>query len=244
MYGRNEVHGQFASKQGTLKVNDIFYTLQGEGPDAGVPAVFLRLSKCNLRCFFCDTEFETGEFYEPRSLAEQIVRVAKPYNCRLVVITGGEPLLQNIIPLVDLLNRHGMRVSVETAGTVWIDGLYERFDPVGSAMSSFGNLIVVSPKTPKINPKIEKVMAALKYIVDDTCLRSDDGLPVMSTQIKGKEDRVYRRDQGLAHIPIYVQPMDVENPVQKKNNIHAARDIALRYGYRLSLQTHKIVGLP
>lgn len=244
MYGQNRVYGQFPMEDGSLRVNDLFYTLQGEGPDAGTPAVFLRLSRCNLRCFFCDTQFETGEFVNPNYLAGRIRGAARPYGCSLVVITGGEPLLQNIVPLVDILNNHGMRVSVETAGTVWIDGIYERFDPVGSKLSSFGNLIVVSPKTPKINPKIEKTMGALKYVVDTSCLKSDDGLPVMSTQINGKEDRIYRRGPGLEHVPIYVQPMDVLDIKQYQDNIHAARDIALRYGYRLSLQTHKIVGLP
>ena len=73
-----------------MKVNEIFYTLQGEGARAGTPSIFIRLSDCNLTCNFCDTEFES---YTEISL-EDIDKEISKYNCDWIVWTGGEPALQ------------------------------------------------------------------------------------------------------------------------------------------------------
>jgi organic radical activating enzyme len=96
-----------------MRVNEIFYSLQGEGVHAGEAAVFVRLSGCNLRCPFCDTRHESG-----REMAEEeiVAEVAK-YPARLVVVTGGEPSLQLTSTLVDALHAAGKYVAVETNGT-------------------------------------------------------------------------------------------------------------------------------
>ena len=96
-----------------MRVNEIFYSLQGEGYYSGTPAVFVRLSGCNLRCPFCDTRHESG-----REMSEkEIVEAVGQYPARHVVVTGGEPALQLTESLVDALHAAHKVVSVETNGT-------------------------------------------------------------------------------------------------------------------------------
>lgn len=97
-----------------LKVNEIFYSLQGEGFFTGTPAVFLRLSGCNLKCPFCDTRHESGVLMD----FPEILAGISEYPARHVVITGGEPALQLDASLVDSLHDAGWYVQVETNGTL------------------------------------------------------------------------------------------------------------------------------
>ena len=109
----------------TLKVNEIFYSIQGESTFAGRPCVFVRLTGCNLRCSYCDTTYayEDGQEW---SLEDLSTRVAS-YPCGLVEITGGEPLLQEETPtLVRRLLETGYRVLVETNGSMNIEPLDRR----------------------------------------------------------------------------------------------------------------------
>ena len=97
------------------KINDIFYSLQGEGCNAGRAAVFVRFAGCNLRCPFCDTEFDTY-----REMTDEDIVAAVKALCPLpvlVVLTGGEPTLQVDEAFVDLLHRHGFEVAMESNGT-------------------------------------------------------------------------------------------------------------------------------
>jgi 7-carboxy-7-deazaguanine synthase len=105
-----------------LKVNEIFYSIQGESTYSGLPCVFIRLTGCNLRCKYCDTQYAFNEG-ESLTLAEIQKRVAY-YDCNLIEITGGEPLLQ--APVADLsknLIEQGKTVLIETNGTQNIDQL-------------------------------------------------------------------------------------------------------------------------
>ena len=103
-----------------LTVNEIFHSIQGESTHAGLPCVFVRLTGCNLRCTWCDTEYAFHEG-EPLSVEEVVTRVAA-YGCRLVEITGGEPLLQpEAIPLLEALLERGFTVLLETGGSLPID---------------------------------------------------------------------------------------------------------------------------
>ena len=97
-----------------MKVNEIFYSLQGEGYYAGTPAVFVRFSGCNLHCPFCDTRHEKGR----EMSEEEIVAAVLEYPARHVVVTGGEPALQLTASLVDKLHAAGKYVAVETNGTL------------------------------------------------------------------------------------------------------------------------------
>jgi 7-carboxy-7-deazaguanine synthase len=99
-----------------LKVNEIFYSIQGESSFSGIPFIFIRLTGCNLRCSYCDTKYAYEEGKE--LTVEQILRQIKKYKCGYVEITGGEPLLQDETPfLVDSLIDKGFNVLVETNGT-------------------------------------------------------------------------------------------------------------------------------
>lgn len=96
-----------------MRVNEIFYSLQGEGLYTGTPATFIRLSGCNLRCWFCDTDFTR---YVEMS-EEEVVENVKAFPTRHVVITGGEPALQLSARLTTLLHEAGMYIQMETNGT-------------------------------------------------------------------------------------------------------------------------------
>jgi len=101
----------------TLVINEIFHSLQGESSYAGLPCVFVRLTACNLRCSWCDTTYSFHEG-QPMRLGDVIVKVLE-FNCPLVEITGGEPLLQpNVFPLMARLCDLGKQVLLETSGSV------------------------------------------------------------------------------------------------------------------------------
>ena len=101
----------------TLVINEIFHSIQGESTFAGLPCVFVRLTACNLRCNWCDTTYSFHEG-KPLSLGDVIVKVLE-YNCPLVEITGGEPLLQpNVFPLMTRLCDLGKKVLLETSGSI------------------------------------------------------------------------------------------------------------------------------
>ena len=100
-----------------MLVNEIFYSLQGEGYYTGVPAVFVRLTGCNLRCPFCDTDFDKGK----EMSEEEIVAEVRKFPARHTVITGGEPTLQINKRLTFLLHKSGMFIQIETNGTHALD---------------------------------------------------------------------------------------------------------------------------
>jgi len=109
----------------TLRVNEIFYSIQGESSYAGRPCVFVRLTGCNLRCSYCDTRYayEEGGMLEINHIFEQIA----PMQCRLVEITGGEPLMQEEAPvLIESLLEDGYEVLLETNGSLDIARVDDR----------------------------------------------------------------------------------------------------------------------
>ena len=95
------------------KINEIFYSLQGEGFHTGTPALFIRFSGCNLKCSFCDTKHEEGEWMSD----EDIVAKAKECPAKMVVLTGGEPSLWIDEAFVEKLHQAGKYVCIETNGT-------------------------------------------------------------------------------------------------------------------------------
>lgn len=97
-----------------IKVNEIFYSLQGEGLNTGRAAVFIRLSGCNRKCAFCDTDFSSYREMDE----EEIIREASLYPCRFVVLTGGEPGLQVTQAFIDRLHIADFEVAIETNGSV------------------------------------------------------------------------------------------------------------------------------
>lgn len=109
----------------SLRITEIFHSLQGEARSVGVPTVFVRLTGCPLRCQYCDTAyaFEGGK---QQTIAD-ILRTVKDFNCDYVTVTGGEPLAQpNCLPLLAQLCDQGLQVSLETGGAMPIDDVDER----------------------------------------------------------------------------------------------------------------------
>jgi len=103
----------------SLKVNEIYYSIQGESTHVGRPCIFIRLTYCNLRCTYCDTEYA---FYEGKNIEiPEIMAEIKQWNCNLVEVTGGEPLFQDeCIDLLNELTNQNYEVLLETGGSLSI----------------------------------------------------------------------------------------------------------------------------
>ncbi|MFQ3665929.1 MAG: 7-carboxy-7-deazaguanine synthase [Sphingomonadaceae bacterium] len=206
-------------------VKELFLTLQGEGAQAGSRAVFCRFAGCNLwsgreadraraTCRFCDTDFVGtdgpggGRFADAGTLADAIAATWGPSaEHRLVVMTGGEPLLQLDEPLIGALHGRGFRIAVETNGTL----------PAPAGL----DWICVSPK------------AGAK-----TVLRSGDELKLVFPQPDLPPEAV--ETWGFRHF--FLQPMD--GPARAENTEAAVRYCLANPRWRLSLQTHKLLGIP
>ena len=206
-------------------VKEVFLTLQGEGMQAGSRAVFLRLAGCNLWtgrevdraaaiCNFCDTDFVGtdgaggGKFAEADALAAHVAELwGEGVEQRLVVITGGEPMLQLDAALVDALHAQGFRIAVESNGTL-------------SAALGI-DWLCISPKAGS-----------------DVVQRSGDELKLVWPQ--PGIDPAELETWDFAHF--LVQPMDC---VDRDSALAAAIALAMeRPRWRLTLQAHKVVGLP
>jgi 7-carboxy-7-deazaguanine synthase len=215
-------------------VKEIFYTLQGEGQNAGRPAVFCRFTGCNLWtgreadrhravCRFCDTDFvgtgpDGGRFADAASLADAVlarwpvtVEERASEGRPLVVCTGGEPLLQLDVPAIEALHQRGFEVAVETNGT--------QAAPPGL------DHICVSPK------------AGAPLV-----LTAGDELKLVFPQVQAEAQP--ERFAGLAFRSFFLQPMDTGDEGTTRANVQAALAYCLAHPqWRLSLQTHKLVGI-
>ena len=105
-----------------LKINEIYYSIQGESSYMGEPCIFIRLTYCNLRCSYCDSEYT---FYEGKDMKiDEIIEKIKEYPCKLVEVTGGEPLFQkNCIQLLETLVNLKYEVLLETSGSLSIENV-------------------------------------------------------------------------------------------------------------------------
>lgn len=226
MFGNNPVRSQVLDPSGKLNVIEVFYTIQGEGPYAGMPSVFVRLAGCNLRCHFCDTNFEEGaHLMEVSDLVADIKLKAKG-KTKLVVITGGEPLIQNIVPLCKALVADSFRIQIETAGTIWVPEL-----------ENVPLMLVCSPKTGKVHQQIAKRCKHFKYVVavGDTLI--DDQI-ISATQPKSKAMPLAKSPDGAT---VWLQPRDDHDAELNQLNQNWVKNLCLEHGYRFSLQLHKLL---
>jgi 7-carboxy-7-deazaguanine synthase len=218
MFGNNPLRAPEKGDGTELFVQDIFLTIQGEGPYAGQTALFIRLGGCNLACKFCDTEFESFTKMSLDKIIKKSKSEIEQYNCRLCVITGGEPFRQNISKLCEQLHLLGMKIQVETNGTLYCE-VPEYVEAVCSPKIS-------NRKYYEIREDLKKHIIAYKFLV--------------SSDITGY-DHVPSWDFGNAKV--YVQGIDqIDSEKNIKNNI-LAMDIVKKNGYILSVQTHKILGI-
>lgn len=252
MFGKNKVL-KVSTSRTALLVHSLFPTLQGEGPFAGQPAVFLRLGGCSLACSWCDTEFERGaKEVSLTTLVEQIDTLRPGAHAAfrpLCVITGGEPMRQNIAPLSFALVEAGWRVQVETAGIHWCNEFSDMEELLLHDREGTPPPItfVCSPKTTRVNEYLEAVCTHWKYIVDASAPYSEsDGLPIYAVSQAGRpNNNMLYRPPYMEQQYVYVQPLDVpSSPEQSQRNVRQCVELAQRYGYQLSLQQHKILELP
>lgn len=133
-----------------LKVNEIFYSLQGEGGRAGEASIFIRLSGCNLKCLFCDTDFVYGESMS----LDEILNAIKDYNSHWIIWTGGEPTLQLTDEVVSFFKLKGYNQAIESNGTRPIpQGIdYKACSPKGN----YSEVCAVNPEVDEIRHVIAK----------------------------------------------------------------------------------------
>ena len=198
-----------------MKVNEIFYSLQGEGHYTGTPAVFVRFAGCNLRCWFCDTDFEKGvEMSE-----DEIVEAVLQYPTRYVVITGGEPTLQITASLCDKLHAHGLYLMMETNGT--------RPLPEGCQV----DWITCSPKLIDVEDGKRKI-ATIR-------LRHIDELKVVFEDSPTQDMALYEQIPATEY---RLQPCDTQDPLCNQAILNKTIKYILQHPkWKLSLQTHKIL---
>ena len=222
----------------TLDFHSMFFTLQGEGPFTGQRSIFVRLAGCNLQCPGCDTEYTEGRV--ERSLDDIIMDIhdlAVKHELgkgSLIVITGGEPLRQCIGPLVTQLIDAEYMVQIESNGVFAPDPeLARRLAWTKRAV------LIVSPKTSRINEVSASLASAFKYVLDHTSISERDGLPLQALGHPAAKGVA----RPLPDVPVYVNPYDSGDPLWNHENLMACRDSALRYGYICGIQMHKLLNL-
>lgn len=221
-----------------LLVHSIFPTIQGEGPFAGTPALFVRLAGCNLQCPLCDTEYTDGS--EMMTVGE-VVHRAGLSRLGLVVLTGGEPFRQNVAQLLMLLRNCGIKTQIETNGVLPIQDQPKVEREIAMGFTT----IVCSPKSGKLFPAFGHLSAAFKYVVTahDVC---EDGLPVKALDNPpGSSGRVAPPPSSFKGT-IYIQPADEKDPAHNAMNMQqAVSSVLMDPGRRrLCIQMHKYAELP
>src|SRR6185437_62870 len=181
----------------SLLAHSIFFTIQGEGPNVGKPAVFVRLGGCNLQCPGCDTEYTHAAANE--RLDSIITRIGMAFGDykgeRLVVITGGEPLRQQITGFINALFDRGYEVQIETNGTVALADVSLLCQAAWRRLQ-----IVVSPKAPKIAANLHPFIIAYKYVLDADHIDSRDGLPESVLGMPGAPARPFSDFDGIVYV--------------------------------------------
>ena len=191
---------------------EIFHSVQGEGHRSGIPHVFIRFGTCNLRCEWCDTDFDA---YSEMNAIDILGEVMK-FQCKNVIFTGGEPMLQNLWPLHRLFKNRGYSLSIESNGTIEIpDGLVD--------------WITISPKD-QMYPQVS--------------IRQTSGHELKCVYV-GQDLAMYDElKSGFDHL--YLQPCYLESESVEWNgqNFATTEDVVKNNPeWRLSLQTHKWMGV-
>jgi 7-carboxy-7-deazaguanine synthase len=202
-----------------MKVNEIFYSIQGEGILVGVPSIFLRLTGCNLRCSFCDTKYA---YIQGKEMSIQaILDDIKKFACTYICLTGGEPLLQkDAVKLIENLLQKNYKICLETNGSISIKKLVEKKSL----------MISLDIKCPSSGSHEQMIMQNISY------LSKKDQLKFI---IKNKEDYDYAKKILKKYNPqctVFFQPVWGTNP--KKLATWILNDGLL---VRLALQLHKSI---
>ena len=227
-----------------MRVNDIFYSLQGEGRNTGRAAVFVRFAGCNLRCAFCDTEFDTYRQMTAEEIVEAVKALVPQSQAQhptgeaggrlLAVLTGGEPTLQVDEAFVDLLHQHGFEVAMESNGT----------RPAPQNL----DWLTVSPKRAFGGSGVREYGS----IFGGTGVRGHGGTR-LPDELKVVFDE--NTDPETYLVPpyprtpvppyLYLQPCDTGDAERNRAITQACVEYIKQHPeWRLSLQTHKLIDIP
>ncbi|MGZ4849784.1 MAG: 7-carboxy-7-deazaguanine synthase QueE [Candidatus Bathyarchaeia archaeon] len=275
LFGKNEIVGKkyFQGNGGKFLVTSIFFTLQGEGPLAGYPAVFIRLAKCNLNCSFCDTYFDSGDWLSLEEIEQRCLKVVEDWfhgwipdwvvhGKIALIITGGEPSLQNLMSLTQFFEESFMEIQIESNGILKA----ELPDDV---------LLVVSPKCAEktgkyIKPHWETLQRAdcLKFVVSADPESPYHTIPQWALDWKEEHfDKdiyispmnIYNEEPQAAKVARNSNETSIEqrstveevisfwtpgllNLEQNELNHSWAANYCMTYGLKLNLQMHLYVG--
>jgi organic radical activating enzyme len=222
------------------RINNIFYSLQGEGRNTGRAAVFVRFAGCNLRCPFCDTEFDSYREMSDEEILTAVEALTSEYGLQtsdyrpLVVLTGGEPTLQVDEAFVDLLHRHGYEVAMESNGT--------RLAPKNL------DWLTVSPKVIRgegQEVRGERLPDELKIIFDENTAPETYLSPLTSHLSPPSLCSPIAPSSRLPLKPyLYLQPCDTGDAERNARILKRCVEYIKEHPqWRLSLQTHKLIGI-
>jgi len=212
-----------------LKVNEMFTSIQGEGPSTGVPSHFIRLQGCNLKCAFCDSKYSLGTEHDNYKVMDildfnkEFVKMEKVHPLvKNVVITGGEPLLQDINPLLTLLINYGYTIEIETNGTISPSKLYIEKDNI-----QFN----VSPKSGHMKKNILSEFNSLphaifKFVIEEKT--STYGLHKLALELSINKKKVWIMPEG---------------ETKAKQNLRMKKVIedCIHFGFNFSARLHVLV---
>lgn len=201
-----------------MKINELFYSIQGEGFHTGSAAVFVRFSGCNLKCPFCDTDFHEYTEMSEDEVVNAVVK-ADINNCRFVVLTGGEPTMQLTDTFIDLLHQKGFYIAVESNGA-FKDGNDFEID-----------WLTISPKQPFVKG------------IPFAARQADEVKLVVTHETANSGIMAYYEDEITAD-HYYLQPCDTKDADENKRLIDAAVWLIKdNPKWKLSLQTQKIINV-
>lgn len=250
-------------KNGELLVTSFFRTIQGEGPLAGYPSVFLRLAGCNFgaktpsgSCSWCDTnfQFDKATQYDAASLLQTLTNLPGYSPQDILVVTGGEPTLQhNLLAFIKLVNELSAfsKVQLETNGTQT-----SFFQEMSKLDYNYHPMVVVSPKAnykanryPKISDTVLQYTDALKFVVEDDPTSPHYEVPDWALEI----DMYFTPIVYVSPMARYLRSYDGEissiwedgliDKVATSRNYSYAASYALKHNLKLSLQQHLFVGV-
>lgn len=201
-----------------MKVKEIFYSIQGEGGRVGAPSIFIRLSGCNLSCWYCDTQWTSGRVHTLEKILERISK----YPCKWIVWTGGEPTLQLTDEIVQFFKNHHYKQAIETNGT----------NPLPKGL----DYIACSPKVP-VN-KLRESFAGIpvnefRYPVNDIEIEQ---------QVPSIGDLPFADNYFLS--PLFLGKEKERMDYQSKTTDRCIAYIKEHPKWRLSLQIHKLCKIP
>jgi len=207
--------------QVSFTITEMFYSVQGEGINIGKPAMFIRFSGCNLNCSFCDTIHETNFTLKLDNLIDSILNSMYRYNCKLLVLTGGEPTLQDIDLLINALHDidNKLQICIETNGT--------------NVINVKNIFVTCSPKFPKF--EINCIPNELKFIID---------MNISDKKIYDIINRQYNSENyNILNIPIFLQPNG--NDFRTIKIAHKYANYLVQYfpNLRLGIQMQKYYNL-